>query len=174
MNIPVRSREIPQTWRKSYLRPTFKSGDPTVPGNYRGISFTAHLLKMLTWTIAERLRKQHGHQINQNQYGFMRGKSCEKAVVKLLEYIDDKGGKCYGLFVDFAKAFDKVPRDQLLQRLKDDFEVEPGVLAVVRALLLPTEIVVSDATCSSEIIQQKKGLPQGDSLSPFLFIMYHM
>lgn len=152
MNMAITNKELLMTWRQSYLRPIYKSGDPTVPGNYRGISFMAHLLKMFTWAVAEKLREDHEHQIHPNQYGFMRGKSCEKAVVKLMEYVETKKGKCYGLFVDFAKAFDKVPRTKLLQKLREDFNVDPNMLAIIRAVLQPMEIVVNDGV----YIQQRE------------------
>lgn len=172
LNIAFTNSEIPSTWRCSYLRPIYKSGNPTLPENYRGISFTPHILKILTWIITQKLTTKHGHQLHNNQFGFIKGRSCEKAINKLIEYVEEHQGKCFGLFIDFKKAFDKVPRDRLLSKLEENYAVTPNLMAMIRAALEPTNIRINDGHHYSEIIKQTGGLPQGDALSPMLFIMY--
>ena len=57
--------------------------------------------------------------IKGNQHGFMKGRSC---VTKLLEFLEkatlaaDEGKALDVIFLDFAKAFDKVPRERLLKK----------------------------------------------------------
>ncbi len=59
--------------------------------------------------------------INLSQHGFMHGKSC---CSNLLEYFEkltrvvDEGKPMDVIFLDFARAFDKVPRERLLEKVR--------------------------------------------------------
>ena len=58
--------------------------------------------------------------IKDSQHGFMQGKSCSTNLVEFLEKVTKTvdGGKPVDVFyLDFAKAFDKVPRERLLLKL---------------------------------------------------------
>jgi hypothetical protein len=58
--------------------------------------------------------------INPSQHGFMQGRSC---CTKLLEFLEkvtsvvDGGQLTDVVFLDFAKAFDQVPKERLLGKL---------------------------------------------------------
>ena len=59
--------------------------------------------------------------INDSQHGFMKGRSC---LTNLLEYLEtvtkllDEGVSVDVIYLDFAKAFDKVPHARLLKKLE--------------------------------------------------------
>ena len=58
--------------------------------------------------------------INKSQHGFSKGRSCANNLLEFLEKVTVAvdGGKPYDVvFLDFAKAFDKVPRKRLLKKL---------------------------------------------------------
>ena len=58
--------------------------------------------------------------INLSQHGFMRGRSCTSNLLSFLERITlavDDGEPVDIIFLDFAKAFDKVPVEQLLKKV---------------------------------------------------------
>ena len=56
------------------------------------------------------------------QHGFRKGRSC---LTNLLSFLDrvteelDNGGSVDVVYLDFAKAFDKVPHQRLLRKLED-------------------------------------------------------
>jgi hypothetical protein len=59
--------------------------------------------------------------LNQSQHGFMPGKSCSTNLLEFLEKttkVIDGGLPFDVIFLDFAKAFDKVPRERLLEKLR--------------------------------------------------------
>jgi hypothetical protein len=59
--------------------------------------------------------------ISPSQHGFMVGKSCCSNLLEFLEKVTSAvdGGKPFDVvFLDFAKAFDKVPREGLLEKLR--------------------------------------------------------
>ncbi len=58
--------------------------------------------------------------INQEQHGFLPGKSCCTNLLEFMERVTsavDEGVQYDVIFLDFAKAFDKVPRERLLKKL---------------------------------------------------------
>ena len=58
--------------------------------------------------------------IKPSQHGFMPGKSCATNLLEFLEFITrivDEGKNMDIVFLDFAKAFDKVPKERLLAKL---------------------------------------------------------
>ena len=55
----LRSKSMPNEWRKSTLIPIFKGkGDVQVCANYRGIKLTSHTLKIWERVIDRRLRQE--------------------------------------------------------------------------------------------------------------------
>ena len=65
---------------------------------------------------------QENRLIKDSQHGFMPGRSCSTNLVvfqdKLTKIVDQ--GKSVDIFyLDFAKAFDKVPQKRLVQKLKN-------------------------------------------------------
>jgi hypothetical protein len=58
---------------------------------------------------------------NQSQHRFLPGKSCSTNLLEFLETatkVIDTGVPFDVVFLDFAKAFDKVPRERLLEKLR--------------------------------------------------------
>ena len=65
---------------------------------------------------------QENKLIKDNQHGFMPGRSCSTYLIvfqdKLTKIIDqEKSADIF--YLDFAKAFDKVPHKRLIQKLKN-------------------------------------------------------
>ena len=59
--------------------------------------------------------------VNKPQHGFMKGRSCTSNLLEILERATsavDEGKSMDVIFLDFAKAFDKVPRERLLKKVK--------------------------------------------------------
>ena len=69
---------VPQEWKRANITPLFKKGSRSDPSNYRPVSLTSHVGKILGAIIKEKLL---GHLslnslINASQYGFLLRKSC--------------------------------------------------------------------------------------------------
>ena len=64
---------------------------------------------------------ERNHLIKDSQHGFRRGRSC---LTNLLEFLDkvtrsvDVGDNIDAVYLDFAKAFDKVPHCRLIKKLE--------------------------------------------------------
>ena len=91
--------------------------------NYRPVSLTSVICKLL-----ERLIKDHmveflvKHKLlNSSQHGFLKARSCLTNMLCFLEEITkwiDVGSPVDIIYLDFQKAFDKVPHQRLLLKLK--------------------------------------------------------
>ena len=103
---------IPVDWKDSILVPLYKGkGDVRDCGAYRGVKLLEHGMKVVERVLERRLRKVV--RIDEMQYGFMPGKGTVDAlfIARILqERYGRKKKKLYVCFVDFEKAFDRVPR----------------------------------------------------------------
>ena len=113
---------MPEDWRTANVTPIFKKGAKNNPGNYRPVSLTSVCCKMLESIIKDDIvnHLERKNLINSSLHGFMRGRSCTSNLLSFLERITlavDDGEPVDIIFLDFAKAFDKVPVEQLLKKV---------------------------------------------------------
>jgi len=81
-------------------------------GLYRGIKLLEHAMKVVERIFEDRIR--HQIDIDDMKFGFMKGKGTTDAIFivrHVQEKFTAKGMKLYFGFVDFEKAFDRVPRE---------------------------------------------------------------
>ena len=101
------------------MSPVFKKGTKSDPANYRPISLTCILCKVMEHIIASKLT-QHFNQNNilyDLQHGFRERRSCETQLIQLVEDLGRQlvDGKQVDLvLLDFSKAFDKVSHSKTI------------------------------------------------------------
>jgi len=115
--------EVPEDWRKANVTPVFKKGKKEDPGNYRPVSLTSILGKMMEELILDVISKQVEEKkaIRSSQHGFTKRKSCS---TKLIAFYDgmiswvDEGRAVDVVYLDFSKAFDTVSHNILTGNLR--------------------------------------------------------
>ena len=115
----IKTGKLPSEWCHAQVSPIFKKGDKSSPANYRPISLTCILCKVLEHIMASRLvRHLNKHDLLYDlQHGLREKRSCETQLTMLFEDLarNTGAGKQTDLvLLDFSKAFDKFNHSKLL------------------------------------------------------------
>ena len=102
--------------------PAYKKGSRTIVANYRPISLTSICCKILEHVIHSFifLHIDSNKILCYHQRGFRPNHSCETQVIAATNDFSmclNNGGHIDALFLDFAKAFNKVPHERLCYKL---------------------------------------------------------
>ena len=78
---------VPPIWKAANVCPIFKKGGKTDPGNYRPVSLTCVIWKVMESLLKDSIVKylSENKLIRDSQHGFMSGRSC---LTNLLEYLE--------------------------------------------------------------------------------------
>lgn len=168
---------LPREWLRASVTPIFKGGDKLSPNNYRPISLTSSISKVLEKVVCEQLLHfalTH-HIVPREQHGFVPGRS---TMTNLLYCLNDwtrsldQGIPVDVLYLDFSKAFDRVPHRRLLSKLQH-LGIGDALLSWIKAFLSNRTFRVRVADVhSSEDVLMTSGVPQGSVLGPILFVIY--
>jgi hypothetical protein len=170
------SSQLPIQFRSANVTPLYKKGDKTIPGNYRPVSLTSVVCKIMESIIRERIEKYlyKNNLIAKQQHGFVKGKSCTTNLLETLDYISflvDKGVAVDSIMLDFAKAFDTVPHRRLIAKLKA-YGIDGLVLKWIEAFLKDRRQRIIQGNIVSEWVEIFSGVPQGSVIGPLLFVIY--
>ena len=169
---------VPSSWKSGIIIPLYKgkNKDPNNPSNYRGITLTSTLAKLLELLLKPRLEEHlHDQEIpDELQMGFQEGRSCTITSCCLELIIESNActkKATYAALLDAEKAFDKVRHEGLFQKLQTA-NTETAYLRLLMDFYTDANSkVMWDGTLSNSI-QLSQGVRQGSVLSPMLYNVY--
>ena len=172
----LNSHEIPEDWRSAIISALFKKGDKTDPGNYRPVSLTCIICKILESIIYDHIVKHmiENNLFSKHQYGFISKRSAALQLINVLEIwsnILDEDGIIDNINMDFQKAFDSVPHRRLLGKL-ESYGIEGDIILFIEAFLKNRKQKVVINGQSSEWTEVISGVPQGSVIAALLFVIY--
>ena len=168
--------KIPKMYKHQVITPIFKKGSKAIPSNYRPVSLTPHEIKIFERVLRKKILHHMDSQnlITCRQHGFRKGRSC---LTQLMAHFDNilrnamSSEETDSIYLDFAKAFDKVDHEILLKKLKM-YGITGRVYNWIADFLSnrTQEVVINGF--SSFIAMVISGVPQGTVLGPILFLIF--
>ena len=175
-NSSLASGKLPCEWKNANVSPIFKKGDKELVCNYRPISLTCLLVKVLEKLVASHISSFINSKklLSDRQFGFRAGSSCTSQLIHIFHLWGstlDSGKLTDVVFLDFAKAFDSVSHKHLLAKLQL-FGIKGNILLWLSDFLYDRKQRVVIDGAFSDWGNVISGVPQGSILGPLLFVLY--
>ena len=161
--------------KKANVVPIHKKGDKGDIMNYRPISLTCIVAKLMERITQDKLLIRTREQLNEHQHGFLTNKSCTTNLIDLTDSINTAlhckiGGDI--IYFDFQKAFDTVRHDLILMKLKNQFNINGYLLRFISSYLKGRTQRVVLKNSYSTFKPVDSGVPQVSILGPILFLLF--
>ena len=176
-NKSIEFGSVPSQFKMAKVSAVFKKGgDHFNLNDYRPISLLLIFSKILEKYIANNLQAylSVNNLIDELQFGFQANNSTFHPMIHLLNHVSKAmNNKEYtiGIFCDIRKAFDCVPKNTLLMKLRK-FGIHGNILNWFESYLTDRSQFVRFGLFDSDPLEIDSGVPQGSILGPILFLIF--
>lgn len=157
------------------LIPINKPNKARIVSNTRAITLLSAMRKLLSLIVLDRIIRPVEEYLPPGQCGFRRNRSAAEVFLSYqwLEAAAQKYQKAFFVMgIDMSMAFDTMDRGLLLDALKFEVKIDDSSFRIIHYLLLNTTLQVRVQGELGRRFKTVLGSPQGDALSPILFVVY--
>lgn len=172
-NLSLGTADFPLRWKEAKVCPIFKSGDKQNITNYRAVSILSNFAKLLEIVIYARIYPDVRNAISPYQHGFVDRRSSVTNLSILTQFISevvDEQGQVDVIYMDFAKAFDRIDHATLLSKM-NTFGFSNSLIEFFTSYLSGRYQYISYNGYQSYRYLVTSGVPQGSNLGPLLFLL---
>lgn len=120
-NKSLRNSTFPSIWKKASITPIFKAGSSHAVENYRGVSILCSVAKVFEGLVHNVLYAASTPIISELQHGFVKKRSTTTNLMMFTNFLSteiEKRSQVDAIYFDFSKAFDKVPHELAIAKLR--------------------------------------------------------
>ncbi|GBP13562.1 LINE-1 retrotransposable element ORF2 protein [Eumeta japonica] len=166
----LRSGQVPEQWETSHIILIHKKGQKDDIGNYRPISLMSNIYKIFFKIILNRISNTLDENQPKEQAGFRKNFSTIDhihTVKQIMEKYNEYNKPLYMAFVDYSKAFDSISHTAIRESLRNQ-GIPTVYINTIKNIYSNSKARVQLETLG-ETFQVKRGVRQGDPMSPKLF-----
>ena len=119
---------VAKDWKRSVFIQIPKKGNAKECSNYHTIALISHASKVMLKILQARLQQYVNHELPNIQAGFRKGRGTRHQIDNIcwiMEKAREFQKNIYFCFIDYAKAFDYVDQNKLMENSERDGNTRP-------------------------------------------------